>query len=270
MSELSVQDGKPVYKFHFSQGGVDYRYTSAAYIISDINGTYTPESVTASNITQTNQLAKNGIQITLPRDNALAQLFLGKVPETNTSLTIYRGHVDADAGDLYWRGRVTSAMAAGDDVTLECEDIFTSMQRPGLRARYQKGCRYALYSPKCGIDIASFAFAGTVLSASGFTLTLDTIGSSPEDGEGYFAGGIVELADGSMRYVMSQDGLVLTLLSPFEDLIIGGGLAVTLYPGCNHTTADCRDKFSNLLNYGGYPYLPGKNPFQNSVTGSIA
>lgn len=269
--DLSIQDGKPVYKFAFVSGATTYRFTSSSYAITDSNGTYTPAAITATQIITTNEMAKNGVQVTVPRDNALAQLFLGGVPETPTTLTIYRGHDPSAVGSTYWKGRVASAEASGDRVTLACEDIFTSMQRPGLRARYQKGCRHALYSPQCGVELASYANATVVTAQSGMTITVNPVSVSPELDGDYFAGGIVEFADGTRRYIVSQSGWVLTLLPPQVTLTLASPLpAVTLYPGCDHTTGDCKTRFDNLVNYGGFPFIPGKNPFQNAVTGSIA
>jgi len=274
LAESSIQDGTPVYKFAFSSDGTDYRYTNASYEMTDSNGTYTPAPITFSQIITTSEMAKNGIQIELPRDNTLAQEFLGKVPESATTLTIYRSHEPTIPGDLYWKGRVASVEATGDGVTLNCEDIFTSMQRPGLRARYQKGCRHALYSSSCGVTQASYAHSTTISAVSGFTVTVEPVTPSPVIDSDYFSGGIIELADGTKRYIVSQDGWVLTLLSPFNDLTIGSPLgspltSCTLYPGCDHTTTDCKNRFDNLLNYGGFPYIPSKSPFQGNVTGSI-
>ena len=279
--EQSVQDGQPVYKFLFSNEAGEYRLTSASFFISDSNGTYTPAPIAASNVSQSNELSKNGVNITLPRDNEVSQLFLGKVPETPTSLTIYRSH-DYDTVEdefVYWKGRVTSASASGDEVTLQCEDIFTSMKRPGLRARYQKACRHALYSRACGVVKENYAVDATILSADGNVLTY-TIDSSVEidsnnnnnvAADNFFAGGLVELADGTSRYIIAQTTDTLELISQFEGLDIDSvGLSVTLYPGCSRGTQTCENKFDNLVNFGGFPYIPSKNPFANSVTGSIA
>jgi hypothetical protein len=39
-----------------------------------------------------------------------------------------------------------------------------------------------------------------------------------------------------------------------------GGVPLTLYPGCDHLKATCLAKFDNLPNYGGFPYIPARNP----------
>lgn len=276
--DASSQDGAPVYKFLIVQDGTEYRYTTASYFISDSVGTWEPVALRASSVTQTSELAKNGVKIELPRTNAVAQLFLGKVPESVTSVTIYRGHqpTDLDEFQVWWRGRVAAVSVAGDTVTLECEDIFTSMRRPGLRARYQKSCRHPLYSAGCGVDPEAYAVGATIIAQDGFDVVIEGSGDSNfdsnwiNDNDGYYVGGIVKLADGTRRYVAAQNGTTLTLLSPFDTIDVDSvGVDVTLYPGCLHTTTDCLSKFDNLVNYGGFPYIPGKNPFGNSVSGSI-
>jgi len=276
--EGSVQDGQPIYKFLFVKGADEYRYTSASYFISDSTGTFEPAPIQASNVTQTGEMAKNGVKITLPRSNAVAKLFLGKVPEETTSLTIYRGHDATDLSDFqtYWKGRVAAAEASGDSVTLECEDIFTSMRRPGNRARYQKGCRHALYSPQCGVNDYDYAVSVEIVAQDGFTIDVSGISDSAGDSTAdqfdsdYFIGGVVELTDGARRAIIGQSGTTLTLISQFDTIDVDSvGVEATLYPGCKHNTSDCKNKFNNLNNYGGFPWLPGKNPFANSVNGSI-
>jgi uncharacterized phage protein (TIGR02218 family) len=274
-SEYSVQSGDPIYRFLFIQGTTEYRYTSAAHFSGDSGGTWEPVSLDMSEITQTNELSKDSVKIKIPRDNPFAQLFLGGVPEQITSITIFRGH----AGDLSeefevsWKGRVAGASATGDTLTLECENIFTSMRRSGLRARYQKNCRHALYGRGCNLNDYDFAVAGVVTSISGFLVTIeDLIDSSITDG--YFTGGMIENADGFLRYITNHSGTQLTLMRPFsvlEDEVSGSaGIAnVTLYPGCDHSKTTCKNKFNNLNNFGGFPWIPGKNPFNNEISGSI-
>lgn len=280
--EASTQDGSPVYKFLFVTGTQEYRYTTAPYFITDSNGTWEPVALTASNVTKTNEIAKNGIDVELPRDNPLALLFVGKVPEQATTLTVFRNHrpEDADDGRTYWKGRVVTAEATADRVSLKCEDVFTSMRRSGNRARYQKGCRHALYSAQCGVQQYEYAEAVTITTTDGFTVTVnqtDSVSDSNVDsntgqieGGQYYSGGIIELADGTTRYIIQQQGNTLTLISPFENIDLDSvAIEATLYPGCAHNVADCQDKFSNFVNYGGFPFLPGKNPFASSVNGSI-
>ena len=42
------------------------------------------------------------------------------------------------------------------------------------------------------------------------------------------------------------------------------GDTIYLYPGCDRTLATCTAKFGNSANFGGFPFIPTKNPFGGS------
>lgn len=279
--ESSVQDGDPVLRFVFASGDNTYAYTTENTIVADSNYTFTPAQIKMGEVSQTNEMAKDPLTLEFPRDHAFASLFLGGVPEQITTVTVFRGHAGdtSEEFQFYWKGRIAGASASGQVVRIDCENVFTSLRRAGLRARYQKKCRHALYQTGCGVDKDLYASLVTVSSASGFTITINELDSNTIDSNigdaDEFVGGMIETNDGHTRYIISQSGNVLTLIRPLQSLIDDvndsvGGAEVTLYPGCAHTRAACKDKFDNLLNFGGFPWIPSKNPFGNNVTGSIA
>lgn len=63
--------------------------------------------------------------------------------------------------------------------------------------------------------------------------------------------------------ITAHSGNVLTLVDGIDDLAVGS--SVTLWPGCARTVNACADKFANLDNYGGLPFLPAKNPFSGDA-----
>lgn len=53
---------------------------------------------------------------------------------------------------------------------------------------------------------------------------------------------------------------LVTLPQSFIDLKVGD--AVTLLHGCDHARlGDCKNKFNNVVNYGGMDFIPTVNPF---------
>jgi uncharacterized phage protein (TIGR02218 family) len=267
--EQSVEDGRPKYRVLFSVGSLEYRYTNEEFIVADSGGSWLPQAMTLSEFSQTNEMAKDPLKITLPRDNALALLFVGEAPEQVVSVTVFRVHTNDPAEEFrfYWKGRVAGSMQDGDALSLDCENIFTSLRRPGLREKYQIGCRHALYGRGCGVDKDDFDIAATATAHAGAIITATFTATA-----GYLMGGMLKTADGIYRDIIDNTTTTVTLMRPLpvlNDAIDGGPQAVTLYPGCQHTMTDCTDKFNNLLNYGGCPWIPSKNPFGNDVTGSI-
>jgi hypothetical protein len=82
--------------------------------------------------------------------------------------------------------------------------------------------------------------------------------------DGWFDGGglILEggLNNGVTREVKqwTQTGsLVRLFLQPTFD--VRPGQKLRLYPGCDKRLATCRDRFSNVINYRGEPYVPGND-----------
>ena len=45
------------------------------------------------------------------------------------------------------------------------------------------------------------------------------------------------------------------------------GQTVDVFAGCDHSLAICESKFANVINYGGFPFVPIKNPFNSSLRG---
>jgi hypothetical protein len=66
------------------------------------------------------------------------------------------------------------------------------------------------------------------------------------------------------RLILSSSGDVLTLLLPFTSSPLGS--TVIVFAGCDHTIATCKSKFNNVVNYGGFAFVPTKNIFQTGIT----
>jgi uncharacterized phage protein (TIGR02218 family) len=273
--EASAHGGRPVELFRFVHGGTVWAYSSGPEIA--YNGeTYAEFPVGRDIIQQTKELGKSPLEVLLPRTCELSLLYLAGSPEHVVTLTVFRTHVGASDGPVvYWKGRVVS-VDWPDPATakLVCESVFTSLKRPGLRARYQRMCRHALYSPQCGVNKAAYAVPGTV-SAVNAARTVITIPEAAGHPNGYFLGGFLALADGTMRFISSHAGSSITLASPcpiLADYVGGtgygksyglwyGGSDLVIYPGCGRNRETCQDRFANILNFGGWPWIPKRNPF---------
>lgn len=257
--ENSAAKGSPVELYRFALGQKRWTYTSGQTAVTYQYEAYMPAPIKRSSIEQGNDINRSGIEITLPRDNPLATMFISSPPEGVISVTLYRYHAsDADTEAIVlWKGRVGGARLSGSVLILKCEPIATSLKRPGLRARYQLICRHALYSASCGVPSATYRVDGKVLTVNGVNVQVAAAASKPD---GYFVAGMLTTADASAsRMIVGHSGVELTLVAPMPGLT--AGMDVHLYAGCDHAVATCRDKFNNLANYGGFPYIPVKNPF---------
>lgn len=228
--------------------------------------TYVPYVIGRSVVEAKNELSKASLEIKLALNNPVAQRHLSTLVDTVLTLTVFQQ--TNVTTNVIWKGRLAKVKISGKKVSLIFESIFTSMRRPGLRARWQKPCRHPIYGPGCKVNKADFLFEDDVASLVGTTVGMTDL-SIYEDG--YFSGGIIETQDNNiLRYIVAHVGNVLTLSRPFEhlqtqfDTLGAGNVAVNLYPGCDKSLATCIGRFDNVLNNGGFYWIPTKNPMGGS------
>lgn len=197
---------------------------------------------------------KSDLEITVPRDHEMIELFIVGRPAQIATVTLFKGYMPSPTPQMFWKGRIvgTSIKNNGTGV-LSCESVFTSLARPGLRAMYQITCRAGLYQFGCNLERNDWRVTREITDVNGVTLTVDGLsGTYPN---GYFTGGYV--VDGQ-NYAMITGHSGNTVI--VDRAIIGTGDA-HFFPGCDHTRETCNDKFNNILNYRGFPWIPVRTPF---------
>lgn len=259
--EASARDGAPVELYEFAWGAVaPRRYTSAAADVVLGGETYAAASLQRGNIEASAEKARNDLEITCARDFPIAELFRVAPPSDVIAVTVRRQHAGDGEMAIIWQGRVLNCEWSGAQATLNCEPVSSSLKRTGLRRRYQRQCPHVLYGPGCGVDRGAHSKATTVTSSAGLVLNVAALDAKP------YAGGFVEWTtpDGAIerRFIRSFAGLALTLTQAFQG--IAAGAAVVVSPGCTHTRAMCAGTYANLPNYGGFPFVPQKNPFDGT------
>lgn len=260
--ETSLEAGTPIELYEFVQGLQRWNYISGANSIVRLGQTYTPMPTKRDRIKQTSDIFKDGLKLTFPRDDPFASQFLGFSPENVTTLTVLRGHYgDPDSQFItYWKGRVVGAKASQNEIHVECESVFTSIKRPGLRARFEYGCRRTLYNRGCNVNRELYKLEGNVMSIAS-SIQIQVAGAASM-AAGYFTGGMLVAPNGASRFITAHSSDVVTISRPIQGLI--GGQTVAIYPGCDHLMSTCKDKFNNLDNFGGFPWVPSRNPFNGS------
>lgn len=123
---------------------------------------------------------------------------------------------------------------------------------------YQAPCLNTLFDVSCALNRASFAVAGTAAAGS----TTFVVDATLAQASGYFDLGSIVFTSGANNgvsrtvksYSVGSPGM-LVLLSPLPNAPAPGD-TFTAYPGCDKTQATCTNKFSNLVNFRGFPYVP--------------
>jgi uncharacterized phage protein (TIGR02218 family) len=130
----------------------------------------------------------------------------------------------------------------------------------------QTNCRWSLYSRGCTVTAGVYAnLCGVTSVVNALTGTRGAlvIYSDPVDpfpDPPYYDQGVVGFETGqnallayAVQTQQSDGGLKLVVPTVFpvavDDVFV-------LFPGCDKTPATCASKFSNLINFGGYPSVP--------------
>lgn len=269
-TEESVVQAQLIELYEFKVGVLTYRYTSSDrdQVPSASYGfVWESETISRTKFGQTDELNQENINISLHKDNAIAQLYKGRPPDQTIVLTIFRYHEEyVNEQDVVcaWSGRVLSCSFKGDVAELVCESTATSLKQPGLTRRYQGSCPHAVYSAACGVIKADKEFYTTVSVVT--DNIIEATGASAYSND-HFTGGYINWLgdDGNLqsRMIIAHTGEQLTLDWAIDDMAVLDQLWV--YPGCKHTMTDCFNKFLNIENYGGFPYIPKKNPYATTV-----
>ena len=263
--ETSVERGEPIELYLFTYGaGVNqhYAYTDGEQVRVWSNIEFLPIPIKRSQISISGTLDKAALTVNLPGNADVPELFRTYAPSAVVQLAIYQGHANDLDNEflLCWSGRVLNCRWTNREVALTCEPITTSLKRTGLRRNYQYGCPHALYDPRtCRASKTAATVPATVQTIDGTLVTLSTAGTQDH------AGGMVEWVQPNGRYevrtiIQIVDGAFLLSGIPVG---LSPGMQVNLVRGCDHTMAGCA-KHNNILNFGGMPWIPLKNPMSNT------
>jgi uncharacterized phage protein (TIGR02218 family) len=101
----------------------------------------------------------------------------------------------------------------------------------------------------------AYKLTGTVGSFSGLNVISSTFLSQTSS---WLTGGYLRVA-GVPRMITNHSGDTITLSAVLPGLAVGASFEA--FAGCDRTFSTCQSKFGNSLNFGGFPWIPVKNPF---------
>ncbi|WP_420002995.1 DUF2163 domain-containing protein [Arenibacterium sp. LLYu02] len=166
---------------------------------------------------------------------------------------------------LQFRGTLGEIRRAGGAFEAELRGLTEDLNQP-LGRVFQKPCSAVLGDGTCQFDLSTAGYATdiaceTVTEGQRFTWSA-LEGFGPD----WFTGGrllvLTGAASGLWAPIRSDEDVAgqrrLTLWQPIRAAILPGDL-VRLTAGCDKRMSTCRLKFDNLVNYQGFPDIPGED-----------
>ncbi len=272
--ESSVEGSQPIELYRFVLGSETFEYTSAEDQVTVGGLDYDPIPIKRTRVGQGPEERSNQMQITVPGTNVFARRYIANVPGPRAELTISRVQRPDFPGPevvALFVGFVQSvAFTANAKVAkIAVLPITSAVSRPIPRFTYMGLCNHVLYDSGCKADDTDTAFrhTGTVTAINGNVITVSGATGFADD---FFTAGFVEAGGSDSRLILDHVGNDLTLLLPFPEDILN--TTVVVLAGCDHTITVCDQKFftpedvaSNVINYGGFAFVPTRDIFQNGL-----
>ena len=249
---------KPVELYHiWRDGGEHWRYTDGDVSVTFDGDAYDPATLNRTSVKYDAQLEVTALKITASfvTDPTLEFIAINPVEILWVSIMkLHRDQVPLEA-DVIFIGQIKEVSFKGVAAEITCVGFEHFLKQTIPIWRYQSTCNHMVFDSKCTLAEIDYKTTTTVtLDLTGTELTSADFGGEVD---GYFTGGKVTFGN-EARTITNHVGNVVTLMYKFRELEDND--LVDAYPGCDGRVETCRDKYNNIINSLGFPFIPEENP----------
>ncbi|NVK14442.1 MAG: DUF2163 domain-containing protein [Rhodobacteraceae bacterium] len=166
---------------------------------------------------------------------------------------------------LQFRGSIGEIRRAGGAFEAELRGLTEALNQP-LGRIYQNPCTAVLGDRACGFDLDTPGYAAETQVENAERSEDFRWDALPGFEPGWFAGGRLTVLSGAAKGLWAAvksdqsnaEGRRITLWEPVRAAVQPGDM-VRLQAGCDKRMETCRLKFNNLLNFQGFPDIPGED-----------
>ena len=229
---------------------------------------FLPETgMTARALTQSSGLA-------VDNSEALGVLSDARISEADINAGLYDGAEvttwlvnwqDVAARKILFEGHLGEIRRSGIGFEAELRGLTEALNQPQGRV-FQSQCAAVLGHAACGVDLTDPVF----ISQRAIEVITDRQRLQWSNFSGYdmgwFTAGRLQVLDGAGKSLSAwikadyeQAGVrVIDLWEPLRAEVQVGD-QVLLQAGCDKTSATCAGKFKNIVNFQGFPFIPGED-----------
>lgn len=249
---------KPVELYHFwRDGGEHWRHTDGDIPVTFEASVYSPATLSRSSVKYNAQLEVSTLQINAAYVEDPVLEFIATNPVEILWVSVMKLHRDQTPleASVIFIGQIKNVSFKGVSASINCVGFEHFLRQIIPTWRYQLNCNHSVFDNKCGLAEADYKTTTVItLDSTGTELTsadFDTLA------DGYFTGGKVVFGV-EARTIINHVGSVITLMYKFKALADSD--SIDAYPGCDGRVETCRDKFGNVVNFLGFPFIPTENP----------
>ncbi len=200
------------------------------------------------------------------------------VDQSLSEADLAAGHYDAAAIDIYlvdWsepelrvlllRGALGEVRREGLAFAAEVRSLAHRLNEDSGRL-YTATCSADLGDARCGVDLDNAAYRGEGTVVALRATAQFTASGLDGFAAGWFSAGRLVFTSGAnnglaveVKQHRIESGLVVIDLWQTMPETVAPGDTFTVSAGCDKRFATCRDRFSNSVNFRGFPHIPGND-----------
>jgi uncharacterized phage protein (TIGR02218 family) len=267
-NENSAANSQPIELYEFKSTFKNYYYTSFALPVLFDGNVYEPLPIQRTNISiNSSNGDSQDLQIYLPVKSDIVLDYGIQITPPVMDCTIYRIQEKLTPYEsnysIYWTGVISNVTIEGNTATLVTPSVLgNALQGSIPSVYYQNPCNHVLFDSRCKVSRAANQEETQIVAINGNVITVADTGGRPA---GFFKGGeMYNLIANERRMIIGQSGNDITINFAFGIGKIGDDVQITA--GCDHAfSGDCKLRFNNQVNFGGFPFIPSKNPFTEGL-----
>lgn len=236
--------------YQFVLDGVAYNFTSSKRAYSYSNLTFEPIAIGRSSLIFSDYVCTASLDVSLDLLSTFGQIC--KDSRSNMYFKLLRA-VDGSVAP-WFEGFIAGKSFAKNVLTLSFNDRLTQSRRNGIRRPCTTSCPFTVYGVGC------------YKVKEETTATVSAINGNLAILTGTFSDDVY--TSGMLRFGISYSTIYSQTANSFHLKNVPSGLAagavVYIAKGCDQTPETCRDRFSNIGNFGGFPKASINNPFSSS------
>ena len=232
-----------------------WRFTSRDSDVTYDGETYEPAAIERSSLSFGTTLETTSMTLSVGALTEEIRDYIAQNPLTQTWVSVMRLHDGASDASTLFVGQVGTVSFKGATAEIECVGFEHYLEMKLPTQLFQASCNNTVFDSRCALSEEEFSRTSTAVtvSTSGRILTADEF--DVEDG--WFTYGWVEYKR-QKRMIVDHEGTSITIQYAFTG--VEEGASFTAFAGCDGDIATCRDKFGNVENFFGTPYIPTDNP----------
>lgn len=265
--EREAEGGAPIECYKFVRQGAKWLYTSGDAPITIGTETFLPVVIHRTAPESGEETDSGAIDISLDKTLAVVPEHVSGSSPTPVWVVVFRQHRTGEQAIIF-QGQVSAIALRGGEATFHCTPTRRSLERLVPRMLYQRMCNHVLYDAGCKVIREEYRVDVEVLSVEGNELEVLGLATWSVLNEPWSQGGFLQIPDTTIRGFIQQEIIhdppnehisTLVLLRAIPGITVGMDLWV--YAGCDRLEETCHIKFSNIVNFLGFPDIPNQSPF---------